>query len=116
MSDSIRQNDEILVGVENLSLAEQHAGEMIIDQAVAGAAGAVQYQYRVVDLAVRVAVRFAVGHVMQPQFGQRLARGKVKIPNDKVAFDGRRQGGGGWVGMRRAHHEHQCGAGCEAEE
>ena len=87
VSDPVRQYDEILVAVEQLTASEQHAGEMLVEQAAARAAGAVQDQHRIVDLAVRVAPRLAQHRVVQAQFRQHLAGCEMEIVQDVVAFD-----------------------------
>ena len=59
VTDPVRQNYEILIAVEQLTAPEQHAGEMLVEQTPARAAGAVQDQDRIVYPAVRVALRLA---------------------------------------------------------
>jgi hypothetical protein len=41
-ADAVRQDDVVLAGVEELSLAVQHSGKMLVEQTAPGAAGAVQ--------------------------------------------------------------------------
>jgi hypothetical protein len=65
---------------------------MLVEQAAAGAAGAVQYEDGVVDLALRIAMRFTERGVVQAQLGQGLSRGEVKITDDVIAFRGARRG------------------------
>ena len=82
-----RQDDEILVGVEQLALLEQLAGEAFIDQAVARTAGAVQHEHRIVDVAVGAPVEFAERRVMDAQLRQTLAGSEVEIVQNDVAVE-----------------------------
>ncbi len=54
---------------------------------MAGSAGAVQDEHRVGDVSVLVAARLAEGGEVQPQLGQRFARGEMKIRDDVVALE-----------------------------
>ncbi|GAC1666507.1 MAG: hypothetical protein NVS9B2_06720 [Steroidobacteraceae bacterium] len=65
MTYPVRQDDKVVVAVQQLPAPEQHAAEVLIEEAVAGASGAVQNQDRVVDPAMRVAPRFAEDRVVR---------------------------------------------------
>ena len=56
MADAVGQDDEVFRGIEQAAGPEQHAGELRPQELVPVAAGAVQDQHRVVDVAVRVAM------------------------------------------------------------
>ena len=70
VADVVGQDEEIFVAVEGLTRAEENVGEEWIEQAAAIAAGTVQQEDSVVDLAACSAMRLAQGEVMQVELRQ----------------------------------------------
>ena len=109
MADIVGQDDEHLGDVERLAGAIKLICELRAEELLARAAGAVEDHHRIVDFALRIAMRRAERGVMDPKFGQRLARHKGEVLEDRVGFlrcvgracEGRR-GEEGEKGQKRA--------------
>ena len=65
MADVVGEDEVVFRDVERLAGPEQHVGEHRVQQRMGVAAGAVQQQDGVVDMARGVAVRRAQGQVVQ---------------------------------------------------
>src|SRR4051794_11476361 len=65
MTDAVRQNDEILCRIQQLSSTEEHARDLRCEKLVSSTAGAVQNQHSVCHLPGPSAARCAEGHVMK---------------------------------------------------
>jgi len=90
VSEVVRQNDEVLLRVEQLALAEQPAGIALREKGAAGAARSVQDQDGVADHAVGILPRCTQRAVVDPDLGQRLAALEREVPGHEIGFDGRR--------------------------
>jgi hypothetical protein len=91
VADRVRNHDEVVQDIEWLAGAEQLAGEQLIaalgpDELGAGAAGAVQDQHGVGRVSAAVALHSPEGAVVDPQFGQCLARLEPEARDPEVAL------------------------------
>jgi len=109
VTDAVGENDEIFFGIQQLSLAEQYAGESFVDQAAAGTSGTVHDQHRVGDAPLCIFFRLAEKRVVHAQFGQGFSRCKVEITDDVVALERpcRRRGGVAGRGKPGAEQQRQ---------
>jgi hypothetical protein len=85
--NGVRKDDVVARRIEELSLAEQHAGKSRREKTMARAASAVQEQHGIRYPAVFVATGLAQGREMQAQLRQCLARGEAKIGHHVVALE-----------------------------
>ena len=90
VADVVRQDDEVLRGVEQLAGAEQLAGEAVGEELRAAPGRAVHDQHGIAHDAGGVLPRRAERAVVHPQLGQRLARGEPEVPEHDVALGHRR--------------------------
>ena len=90
MTDVVRQDDEVLRGVEQLAGAEQFPGETVGEELRAGPGRAVHDQHGIAHDAGGVLLRRAERAVVHPQLGQRFTRGEPEVPEHDVAL------GHGW--------------------
>ena len=86
VTDAVRQHDPVARRVERRAGAIELVGELRAHELAAGAAGAVQDEHGIHDRALRVALRPAERQVVQPQFGQPLARTERELMQDDVAL------------------------------
>ena len=86
VANSIRQDDEEFRRIEELAGAEKFAGELRSQELRATASCAVHDENRIAGHALVIPHRFAQGAVMQPQFRQRFAGGKLEIAQREIAF------------------------------
>src|SRR5262252_9076384 len=93
VADAVGKNDVVARSVEELARAEELAGKNGREELMARAASAMEYQNGVGDSSSRALHGFAERGVMQTQFGQRFARAKLEVLDDKVAFGGRERCG-----------------------
>ena len=106
VADVVGQDYEVFRNVLPLAGAEQHIGENGIQQRVRIAAGAMQQEDGVIDVAGSVALRRAEGEVVELELRQRLAGAEAEIGKDGRAIHGgplgRRAGAaaGGFAGGR----------------
>ncbi len=84
MADVVGEDEEVLGDVEGLAGAEEDVGEDGVQERVGVAAGAVEEEDGVVGVALRVAVGFAEGEVVEVEFGERLAVLKWKSGMSKL--------------------------------
>ena len=89
MADTVRKDDEIFGGIEQLSRSEQNVRESRIQQTSPGTARTVANSDGVLSYAGAVCFQSANGAVVHVQFRQRFAAAKLKILDDVIAFDGR---------------------------
>src|SRR5689334_16813142 len=94
MTDTVRQNDEILIAVQHLPLLEQLPGEACAEKARTGASSAMKNQYRIADDAGCIGNRCADSPVVQLEFWNCFAARETEILNYIVALNGRRIRGG----------------------
>src|SRR4030095_15486365 len=106
VADAIRQDDEVLRGIENLAWAKQLPAEGPRQEAPAGAAGAMTDPDGIAHHARCVAARRADGAVMQFQFWERFAGTEGEVPRGEVAFDRRRPTGGALATLRERRRRH----------
>ena len=88
MADAIREDNEVARRIEQLAWTEKNARKMRREKLLPGSAGSVKDEHGVGRTPCRVFNRFAESRVVQTQFRQGLARMKLKIVNDKIAFRG----------------------------
>ena len=98
VADPVGQHDEIPLGVEQLSGAEEDARECFREELGAAPARAVQDEDRV------AAVRLAQRAVMDAQLGKGLARGELEAPQDVIALGNGRRRSGGEQGQQSEQH------------
>src|SRR6266850_6871420 len=88
--DSVGQNDVMRRAVKQLPRPEKLVGESFSEESLAGAAGAMENEHGVYDLAGGVALRLADSGVVQSQFGESLAGAELEVLSDPVALSGNR--------------------------
>ena len=79
MADVVGQDEVILLDVEHAAGDEEDIREDRVEQRGGVAAGAVQEQDGVIDMAGGIAVRGAEGEVMQLERGQGFARAELEV-------------------------------------
>src|SRR5258706_13234289 len=84
MSNAIREDQKVLRCIERLPGAEKLAGEFRAAELGADPSGALQDEYRIAHHPVLVAPRLPDGAVMNPQLGQYVAGGELKIPEGEI--------------------------------
>src|SRR5258706_4708769 len=84
MTNAIREDQEILRRIERLPGAEKLTGEFRADELRTAPSGAMQDEYRIAHHPVLVAPRLSDGAVMNPQLGQHVAGGELKIPECEI--------------------------------
>src|SRR5262249_26747122 len=85
-ADGVRQDNEILRGVERLTGGEQLVGKRREKPSLTARAGAVQQQDRVGDVARSIALGRAECRVMQLQLAELLAVREGEVLDDEVAL------------------------------
>src|SRR6185369_13592736 len=104
MTDVIRDDDIVLLGIEKLALAEQNPREAFPEKLGMCSAGAMQYKDGVSYLAVFVLDRCSECYIMQLEFGERLPIVKSEILYHKVAVEDWRL-----LSQHSDSHANQCG-------
>src|SRR5262249_28316815 len=99
-ADAVRDDDEILRGVERPTGGEQLVGEARHQPVLRRAAGAVQQQHGIDDGTFGVTLRRAEREVVQLELRQHLTRAEPEILHYDVAFALVRPGGRGRDGRR----------------
>ena len=85
VADVIGEDQEVARDVERLAGAEEHVGEDAVEERMRVAAGAVQEEHGVVDLACAVVVRRAEGQIVQLQLGQGFTGAEAEVLRGVVA-------------------------------
>ena len=94
VAEVVGQDDEVLLGIEQLTFAEQLAGESGHIELFSTAGGAMHDEHCITDHALFVALRLAHRAVVDFQFRQRGAVVEMEIVNDVIALGWRRIFGG----------------------
>jgi len=117
VADIVGEDEEIFGDVEGLVGAEEDVGEDGVEKGVGVAAGAVEKEDCVVDVAGGVAVGRAQGEVMELELGEGFAGAEAEVGEGDGAVGcgplgglGLR-GGCGWLG-----HGHGLALGCGGAE
>jgi len=117
VADVVGEDEEVFGDVEGLAGAEENVGEDGIEKGVGVAAGAVEQEDGVIDLAGCVAVGRAQGQVMELELGQGFAGAEAEVGEGDGAVGGGPvggwglRGGCGWLG-----HGHGLALGCGGYE
>jgi len=83
----VGQDEEVLLDIERRAGGEEHVREDGVHEGVGVAAGTVQQEDGVVDMALRVVVRGAEGEVVQLELRQRLAGAEAEVGQGLGAVD-----------------------------
>ena len=86
VADAIRQNDEVVLCVQQLAGAEKNSRERRGEKSAPSSAGSVADDYGVADFAARVAFWRSQRVIVQLQFGQRFAGTEMEIANRVVTL------------------------------
>lgn len=108
VADVVGEDDEVFGDVEGLAGAEEDVGEGGVHQGMSVAAGAVEEEDGVIDVAGGVAVKLAEGEVVELQDGDGFAAGELEALDDVGAVLGGPFVGGLGAGLG--------GDGCEDAE
>ena len=95
MADVVGEDEEVFGDVEGLAGAEEDVGEDGVQERVGVAAGAVEEEDGVVDVAGGVAVRRAEGEVVELELGEGFAGAEAEVLDGVGAVLGGPLGGGG---------------------
>jgi hypothetical protein len=87
VADVVGQDEEILRDVERLAGAEEHIREQGVQQRVGTAAGAMEQEHGIIDVAGGVAVGRAEGEVVQLELRQRLSGAEAEVCQHDGAID-----------------------------
>ena len=99
MADVVGEDEEVFGDVEGLAGAEENIGEGGSEERVGVAAGAVEQEDGVVDVAGCVAVGCAQGQVVELEFGKCFAGAEAEVGEGDEAVGGGPFGGCGlWGG------------------
>jgi hypothetical protein len=79
MADVIRENDEVVSGIEQLSRAEELPGKLWPDELSAGASRTMHDENGVDDLPGAVPSNAPEGPIMKPELRQRLATREMEV-------------------------------------
>ncbi len=90
VADPVGQHDEVPRRIQQLARTEQLSGELRANEIAAVAGRPVQDQDGVSDPALGIGHRLAERAVVNPQLREGLSRGEPELPDDVVAFHGRR--------------------------
>ena len=82
VADVVGEDDEVFGDVEGLAGAEEDVGEDRVEEGVSVAAGAVEEEDGVIDVAGGVAVRRAEGEVVEFELRDGLAGAEVEVRDD----------------------------------
>ena len=90
VAEAVRQDDEILRGIEQLTGPKQNVRERRIQKAAAGAARSMSGEDGVLSDTGAVGLERADGAVMDLQFREYFAAAKFEVVDDIVIFNRRR--------------------------
>src|SRR5690348_750314 len=103
VSDVIGKDDEVTIDVEKLSRSEEHSCKLRSQELVSASTGAVKNQDGIVYTPIRITLRPAKSCVVESQFMKSLARTKMKVMRDVIAFVRSRKVAG-WVRLLTEAH------------
>jgi hypothetical protein len=111
MADVVRQDEEEFGDVEGFARAKKDVREHGIHQRMGVAAGAVEQEDGIIDVALGIAMRSAQGEVVETKPGERFAVLKLEVLDGVDAVFGRPLGGRGRVLLGRGGdgESEECG-------
>jgi hypothetical protein len=101
MADVIRENDEVVSGIEQLSRAEELPGKLRPEELSAGASRTMHDQNGVDDLPGAIPSNAPEGPVMKPEFRQGLATREMEVVYHEILSRGDLGPGATRTGDRR---------------